>query len=1030
MVGKKDRPVYGRLIINIAFLAALPFYDIYITPLEITQAATENPSPSRTANSSSNKTSSEPEGPATKDKAETEVAAFILTGKKVLDKLEIPDLEIINGPEGLRYLPLFRLLKAMQISWREEDRKIIFQAEGSPSVSIIKDNNLLEIEETTVQLNAIIALSDIALSQEIFLPPQIISRLLSIDLEWNEEKFAYIARTSIPLTIWKRAAWRSPLSMEIKRMAESLPEAHGPANPKDRAFSIDFLELQGSARAKVIDPYENENISTGSLRQTAWGELASGNYMVSVSESEFIYDGSTFEKSNDAPFRLEWAEWLRRSRNKELLVGDSIFGLNDLNYRTVNFSGIRINGLLGNFEDASVKSARFGLNEAFGEPKSFEGYAPVGSRVELSVNNRVIDSYEVFQSLPSQPGIGIYRFERAVNLAPGTLNNIRITITEPNGIVTIREENVLGSGRLLPKGGASYVGGIGTYRDKYEQTLSGTFAGGRLLYGVNDRLTLGTTIGLQDSFFDSLSDQSGSNEERPYPSKSLNIGAQAIWRPVDWSILSGEVSFFEGEAENPGGNYSDPALKFSIQAFPLEKINLLGTYFRYEPKYFDGVNKDLNDRQGYSLALNYEPIPWLYGSLALAHISDNVEDNLDETRSVDIHHLSASANILQSTSLQISYDSVIPSWDEEPKKIYAAEVASRIIPSIYIRATYSAGDENLQLEGESDFIEGINLPGFNLYSTRYNSLLISRSFEALGDIALTYWESGEIERLYLSHTGRYRNFVPLDIRTEIGYELGKNSIFFTNRMEIPLTLSKRFQLGIFSQLEKEQWNIELYLNFTGLFNLLSDKPKNISRRMDPEGPIIYGRTFLDMNANTIKDDGEPGLPGIDIIFGSSRVTSDSTGSFAANIYGENSVQVLVDPKSIPALLECTHGRQMVYVRDRKVTEINFGFTPVHSASGVIQKFLPSGTGEPLSGVKIYLKTITGDKEISNSVTANDGSYYLENIRPGRYLVVPDPTTIPAAYIIHPAQLDIEIIPSEEAQEINLPPFEAIKKDVK
>ena len=61
----------------------------------------------------------------------------------------------------------------------------------------------------------------------------------------------------------------------------------------------------------------------------------------------------------------------------------------------------------------------------------------------------------------------------------------------------------------------------------------------------------------------------------------------------------------------------------------------------------------------------------------------------------------------------------------------------------------------------------------------------------------------------------------------------------------------------------------------------------------------------------------------------------------------------------------------------------------------------------------------GSKETAvDSLTAGDGSYYLEDIRPGSYTLKLDPKTIPLGLFWDKGQEKLHIEPMDKPQEIN------------
>jgi outer membrane usher protein FimD/PapC len=131
---------------------------------------------------------------------------------------------------------------------------------------------------------------------------------------------------------------------------------------------------------------------------------------------------------------LDQFEWIYTLPTSELAVGDWVFGVSELTFPILRMTGVRFSGVSGMFADASRGRAP-GMGNSFGQPQIFEGSAANGSRVELILNDNLIQAQTVL--------LGTFRFDD-VRLAPGTLNNVRIRITEPSGLERIVERNIFG----------------------------------------------------------------------------------------------------------------------------------------------------------------------------------------------------------------------------------------------------------------------------------------------------------------------------------------------------------------------------------------------------------------------------------------------------------------------------------------------------------------------------------------------------------------------------------------------------------
>ena len=110
------------------------------------------------------------------------------------------------------------------------------------------------------------------------------------------------------------------------------------------------------------------------------------------------------------------------------------------------------------------------------------------------------------------------------------------------------------------------------------------------------------------------------------------------------------------------------------------------------------------------------------------------------------------------------------------------------------------------------------------------------------------------------------------------------------------------------------------------------------------------------------------------------------------------------------------------MRKGEITRTNFGVTPVNVITGYVLSKDIENKLKPVGGVRIYVSPTDTDEQIAESITANDGSYYLEDIRPGEYTIQMDPETVPPQFVIKFESRMISIAPDDEPQELQLSDF--------
>jgi outer membrane usher protein FimD/PapC len=182
--------------------------------------------------------------------------------------------------------------------------------------------------------------------------------------------------------------------------------------------------------------------------------------------------------------------------------------------------------------------------------------------------------------------------------------------------------------------------------------------------------------------------------------------------------------------------------------------------------------------------------------------------------------------------------------------------------------------------------------------------------------------------------------------------------------------------------------------------------------------------FIDANANGKMDPNEPGLEGVQVVADSTfKVTTDRNGYFLFGAIGlSKQSRISIDMNTVPAIYSPTHAMQTALLGPGGLTEINLGVTPLHSISGAVQVFTEKGL-QPAQGVRVRLIGMKDNKLVTDSITARDGSYYLGDVRPGKYYIEMDGETLPPKYTFEARKKEVEVAPKTEPQELKMIPFE-------
>ncbi|HSR12070.1 MAG TPA: hypothetical protein VLS90_11565, partial [Thermodesulfobacteriota bacterium] len=266
---------------------------------------------------------------------------------------------------------------------------------------------------------------------------------------------------------------------------------------------------------------------------------------------------------------------------------------------------------------------------------------------------------------------------------------------------------------------------------------------------------------------------------------------------------------------------------------------------------------------------------------------------------------------------------------------------------------------------------------------------------------------------------------PIRLRTEVGYDFNYQSVYLDNRADYLFDRWGQKSIGINTHADQNQWMVSLMFVFTQLFSFDRGAATRVSSdlNMRPEQAGVHGRVFIDTNANGIPDPGEPGLENVQVVLDNvHKATTDKDGYFLVPGFGRNKkARVFLDIETVPAIYSPTSGIQTANLNPKGLTEVNFGVAPLNSLSGIVQGVGAGGKIQPIYGVRVYLTKRTDDKVITDSITANDGTYYLGDVKPGKYYLRVDPGSLPPRHQA-PDPKPIEIKPSKEPQEIKVPPL--------
>jgi hypothetical protein len=1006
----------------------------------------------------------------------TELVGFVVRGRWIMERLQIDDLDSLVTPDGKRWLPLLRLVRAFQFKVEEQESIIRFTVEGVGDVELDLAGKQIQIKGQASPIEFLQAVSEITMKADIYVSSEDMSKILDMELVWNTELYAYLIQLDRKLSIWDFSSGPSPFLKQAKYVDMDLPEVLPPANrSRDplQLVEIDWNANYGWQRrdsGAANAPSDSHVVSLGGPRETVWGNVENGQYKVQVSHPGATWSNSEqWRWSEGEPYlaHADWFEWTQRLPSAEITVGDSAFGLTDLVYPVFNATGVRVNGLAGwTSEELKADRSGLGLRQYFSQPRVFEGPAPIGATAELIVNGRTVDVQKVFAQADSPPGMGIYRFE-GIELFSGVLNEITILIREANGNEIRVEQSIMGTPQLLPEGRATYVGLLGSKRESGQLgrdvldtgDFYGYITGGKVLYGLTDRLTVGTVLASeQDHYHRYLSESGSTVGQRAYPESSQHAGTTLSYLPLDNLMLSGDVAGSQAEQSD---QYSDVGVRGRAEYLPTQKLNVNLDLLSLGSDFFDGVDPDVHDRRGGEIGLAWKwHRNWTFDA-GTGEVRNNLDGQLDHTTVVGYQRIGVLTTALPRTALSAKLHHLEVSTEEDSRLL--TELGLRLMPTqnLSIYGQVLLGEE-MSVEEDDRFLSLLRLRYAPPHLRPSQSWSIRRVLNSSNTIGVAYNDTAVERTVSLLHDVRVNvENHSLRLHTEFIKELrddpGVGDYGFRERCEYLLDRVGYNSLGATAEYRHGDYSFLLYLNMTSLFARQDGRFTNITEsRVRPAYGAVHGKVFLDYNGNHLLDANEPGVANVKVALGEVTSTvTDRRGYYILSAPPDASeVRVYLDVRSVPATYTVTHGTQVAKMYKDSLTEVNLSLAPLISITGrlvavdpnsahaqapdpnapefaamILDVVDPNQTKRPVSGIRMVLSDPQSNRLVADSVTGDDGNYYLGDVKPGRYVLRVDAKTLPKSHEVAEQERAIEVKPTrEEFMEIQLPDFVATVRD--
>lgn len=935
--------------------------------------------------------------PAKGGTVSTTIAAFQLRGRRPSQQVNITDLDILVLDNNKRLVPLLRILRAIKAVGTVNDHAVVFQFEKMGAGSIGIGTKVLEAGGKQVVIDIVTGVSDMTRMGEIYVSEEVLGEGLGLKYVWDDALYQYFIKTDQELELFKRddKFGSSLFVADVKEVAEPLLETEPPAQPGKKSF---LQYIQTESRTDVNGRWRGESRQRTAYEVpalTAWGSAFNGDYKLKF-QNRFQYPDTEFPGLFNY---IDQAFWTSRRDDLLVQVGDTNLGLNDIIAPSATILGANFKWFPLAAKNKRAGDAFFNNYRAsFLSVGVFDGKAPVGATVELWVNNRLLASDTIDERHNPEQGYGYYKFE-GIGLMDQSMNDVRIVVKHVDGKIEEVHKEVLGVSQLLPAGQMSVTGGAGTQKQLVngQVTAKGEIAGAEVLFGLSNRLTAGIALAMQDKFAQ-LKDDVG-NYYRG--ARQFFLSQQARWQ-VSSNLFCKQIV---GMSVEPGMDRNALASIFDVEYyFRQAKGKVKSQVFSFAPGYSNGINS-IADRKGYNLIGRYALSKKFNLKTGLLHISNNLNNGLPVTESEDF--FTYGLNVVQfiprsSLDLLAGRMNRVESTGKALKgDVFSADLRSRLTRKLNAQAQYTFG-QNVDTFSSSNLKYGLPVESTGYF---YNFGWTVSADYALTDnhtLSGSLYRSAYRRALELNSYYNHQGQCPWRSRFQVNRDLITSRHTFREYLDFNLDRNGYNKWGIKAGYEQagRNFDIGVYVTIRDFFFFNNGKFRKASvKGMSPERGAIDGMVYLDLNCNGHRDAREPPVPGIDVLVDGKPIgKSGKDGAFVVPRRGSKAmVGVSLDRPALPAIYVPTQGAQQASWQEGKLTSVNLGVFVPGSVSGGLKAARDDGQMLPVIGARVLLLEKDQAAVALDSVTADDGSFYIGQIKPGAYYLSVDTGTIEERY---------------------------------
>lgn len=947
-------------------------------------------------------------------KSATEIQPSFVT-LALTDSLSI-DTEIIQWPDGSFSIPVktFAALFGISTQQSEEDHRLFFvDPTTQKKVDLYWEQQRVSVNDKDLQPGThpmVRSTGGLLVKDDIYLDQAIFSALFQSNFTFDSDTTTLSLSTSRKLKLAQ-----SDGSTENLNGTDT--DTKIIRNPEISRRVVDKLYIQHNS---------NYGFQTSEQPSGVQNRLASTYFKSMVDNSTLGMSGSVFGLSyyvkpsiirynNKSNFQqIDWS-LQREGKRNVVSLGSADAGLSPLASPALILWGLKV-------------ASRNALMPTLSAPPSYEysGKATTGNQITVRINDRMVQTVLARDNA--------YEFE-PVYLQSQTLNHIQITEKDSQNQEKVILDKTVGSfANMLPKGEAGYSAFAGRVPIQFYPLIPDQktpirmpqsekwLTGGRVFYGLNNRLTAGVSgaadhiFGRPKTYYTSLNpfsvDLTGFSSYQRDPNffSGENLALSLRYQMTDRWLAStelgmGRMNLKPGTLLNIPHTASGKAGQLHLE----RQGSLMSWYvdaFRYDPYYYTPsallYGNTLYDKQGLATG-----ITGAIGKILPVHYNLNYsryQTNLEQL----IPGGFINANRVGGTiNAQINNKNTVGAmlgWVRGTN--HEREFLQKSLD-----LNWRTQSLPWRLQGEIRashyFTNTLFFPSKSLGSTLaespYTNNILDTGVDApLGKRGKNHVKFGNrlssfVDYGYVQGFFQYKNFFfePLcqlsygdrpqkqnRMGLKVGYQLSSGAQFSVSYYKIAST----FQPLLGSLPSSSIHTNQFYVDFTDILGLMANRIQSLGPNGGALG-IITGKLFADYHPDGKMDKTEPGVKGIKMMVDKQQVvTTDQAGrySLAGLSSGYHTIEVL--PEDLPLTLNAENPIYKLRVAEGKTHLLNIALIPEGGTlSGQLALVDIAGKTIAPKNVTLVLLTPNGDS-VKYTAVDEQGHYKFSNIPTGRYQI--------------------------------------------